>query len=825
VVVSAPQYRPIEGHFDEMIAPDGQIRPHWRALSDCLAGLGRHELHRRVQESSRLIRENGITYHVQREAQAGQTRPWPLDLIPCVISGQDWAEIERAVAQRARVLNAVLADVYGPQRSLREGLLPPAFVFNHPGFLRPCAWAVPQGQPWLNVIAVDLARGPDGRWRVIGDRTEAPIGAGYALENRLVINETLQDAFEQTGARRLAGYFGTMKDILAASAGGRENPRIGVLTPGPTAPTYFEHAFLARYLGYTLVEGSDLTVRERKVYLRTLGGLLPVDVILRRQEALECDPLELTSESANGAAGLLQARRAGYVSIVNSLGSGFAESPGLSAFLPALARALIGEDLLMDSAKTYWCGDPQSLDYVLGNLDTLVIKPAFATSKRSREFVSRMGAKGREDLADRLRNAPEAYAAQEYIPLSTTPVRSGSALVPRRLVIRTFAAGAGDAYQVMPGGLARVSSSRKSRNVSVVSGGLSKDLWVIGSDPDPGVSLLLTNRTPIDVSRATFDLPSRVGENLYWLGRYAERVEAIARLLRATIALLGVESVRRTPVALEGARSLLADLGVIPADGAAKDLRDHLEAAVYESEDRRGFGWQIHQLRHVAWMLRDRLSGDAWRTISRLESDYVDGCSHREDLDDLLDTVIMTLAAFSGAAMEAMTRGHGWRLLDVGRRLERALQVCALLRFGLAEPPAEERPRLELLLEAADSSITYRSRYLTSLQPDLVIDLLLIDDANPRAIVFQLRRLKEHIGNLPAGPANVRRSPQSRLLTDAIAAVELAELDELNAMKKGGRLALAALITRIEEDLERLSEALTQDYLTHAKPFRHLAAQ
>jgi uncharacterized alpha-E superfamily protein len=481
--------------------------------------------------------------------------------------------------------------------------------------------------------------------------------------------------------------------------------------------------------------------------------------------------------------------------------------------------------LLTESAPTYWCGDPQSLEYVLGNLDSLVVKPAFATSKRSREFASRMGVKDRAELAARIRATPEAYAAQEYVPLSTTPVRSGNHIVPRRLVVRAFAVGSGDNYRVMPGGLARVSPSRASRNVSMVSGGLSKDLWVIGPSQEPPVSLLTTNRTPIDVSRATFDLPSRVGENLYWLGRYAERVEATARLLRGATALLSVESTRRTDAALRGARAVLANLGHISEKGSQGDLRERLEKAVYESEDRKGFGWQVHQLRHVAWMLRDRLSGDAWRTISRLESEYVEACAERKDLEDLLDSVVMTLAAFSGAAMEAMTRGHGWRLLDIGRRLERALQVCGLLRASLVETAVDERARLELLLEAADSSITYRSRYLTSLQADLVIDLLLIDDANPRAIVYQLLRLKEHIASLPAGPSTVRKSPEARLVTDAIAAIELAQLDEISAVVKGRRESLEDLVSRIEEDLERLSDALTQDYLTHAKPFRHFAVQ
>ncbi|MCB1019982.1 MAG: circularly permuted type 2 ATP-grasp protein [Acidobacteria bacterium] len=825
MVVSAPQYNPIEGHFDEMLTPDGEVRPHWRPLADQILSLGRTELQRRAQESARLIRENGITYHVQREAQAGQSRPWPLDVVPCVLSAEDWGEIEAAVVQRARILNALLADIYGPQRTLREGLLPPAFVFSHPGYLRPCYGLYAQDGIWLNMLAIDFARAPDGRWRVIGKRTEAPIGAGYALENRLVTNETFGEAFDASGARRLASYFTAFKQSLAATANGRENPRVAILTPGPGAPTYFEHAFLARYLGYTLAEGSDLTVRERKVYLRTLGGLIPVDIIMRRQEAVECDPLELTSDSANGAAGLLQARRTGNVAVANALGSGFAESPALSAFLPRLAQALIGEDLLVDSAETWWCGDPNSLDHVLGNLENLVIKPSYATSKRSREFVARMGVRRREELADRLRANPEAYAGQELIPLSTTPVRSGTGLAPRPLVVRAFAVAYNGSYRVMPGGLARVSSSRRGPDVSVRSGGSCKDLWVVGAEPEPIVSLLQTTHRPIDVSRATIELPSRVGENLYWLGRYAERVEAGARLLRAASALLSLESGRRNTVAFESARALLTDLGYVSKESPPAGLQASIEAALFDAEDKGGFGWQIHQMRHVAWLLRDRLSEDAWRTISRLETDYVEARGKREDIDDLLGSVVLTLAAFSGAAMEAMTRGLGWRLLDIGRRLERALAVSALLQAGVAEPSGDERPRLELLLAAADSSITYRSRYLTSLQADLVIDLLLVDDANPRSIAFQLTRLKEHVAALPSSHSFSRRSPELRLVTDALFAVELAELDDLVAVEDGAREKLSALLTRIEDDLSGLSDTLTTDYLTHAKPFRHLAAQ
>lgn len=822
--VSVP-YQPLEGHFDEMMTLEGYVRPHWQPLEGVLSALGRAELQRRVEESRRVIRENGMTYHVQKEADVGAEpgRQWPLDIVPCVLSSEDWSTIEAAVMQRARLLNALLGDLYGPRRTVREGSLPPAFLFNHPGFLRPCDGIRPPDGLWLHNLAVDLIRGPDGAWRIIGERTETPMGLGYALENRLVLNETLAEAFRSTSVRRLASYFQDFKHSLATAARRLENPRIGVLTDGPSSPTYFEHAFLSRYLGYTLVQGSDLAVREKKVYLRTLGGLLPVDMILRRMESAACDPLELTSVSANGAAGLLDVVRAGKIAVANALGSGVAESHALSAFMPALSRSLLGEELHLDGPGTWWCGQPESLEYVIEHLSELVVKPTYRSLSERPLFGRQLNPVRRERLIAKMRANPNAFAAQKYVPASTTPVRTSSGLGPRFLVIRAFAASYGNSYRVMPGGLARVSSSTRSTDVSMVNRGLSKDLWVLGDFPEPAVTLVPQTRKPIDISRATFDLPSRVGENLYWLGRYAERVEATARIFRTTLDLMSGESTPRPESALAGAQALLRKMGRIPAEATGSKFQKGLTDALLHSSGKGGFSWQIHRLRSVAWLLRDRLSDDAWRAISRLETEYLEERGDFRTLDEMLGRVVTRLTSFSGSAMEAMTRGHGWRLLDIGRRLERALQITSLLQCGLVKPPADERARLELLLGAADSSITYRSRYLTSMQADLVIDLLLVDDANPRAVAFQLQRLKEHVSLLPQNPLTVRQSPQTRLVTDALAAVELSQLDQLSLLEDGERPELDALLLRIEQDLERLSEALTQDYLTHVKAVRQMS--
>ena len=827
-----PGYAPLAGHYDEMVGPDGALRPHWRTVTGALAAAGRHEIARRTQEARRLIRDNGMTFHVHREGGTRQ-RHWPLDLVPCVIDGAEWAGLERAVTQRARLLDAVLGDLYGPRRLISGGALPAEWLHANPAFLRGCHGLAPPGGRWLHLYAADLVRAPDGGWWVLGDRTEAPDGLGFALENRIVVNGVLSDLLVTAKARRLAATFESRKLSLAADAPGhRENPRIVVLTPGPTSENYFEHAFLARYMGYTLVEGTDLTVRNYRVYIKTLGGLEPVDLIVRSQPSEACDPLEFGGASVSGVPGLVEAVRRGTVAVANTLGSGVAQSPALMAFLPALCRRLLDAELQLPSVATWWCGDEAARAHVLGRLDELVIKPAYPRVRRERTFGRRLPEGQRARLADRIARQPHRYVAQEQVALSTTPVRAAGGLSPRFLVIRVYALAHGDGYDVLPGGLGRVSSSTDSLDVTLSGGGSSKDVWVVGETVAPHRSLIPDSVSPIAVSRATFDLPSRIADNLYWLGRYAERVGAAVRLLRAAMPLLSEESSRRSTAALTGALSFLTDLDYVPpGDGGAdlppaRALQAALASMLSEPDRRGSLRWQVDHLRNAAWLLRDRLSADSWRIISRLQSDLRTDRSARRERGGMrrtLDQMVMILASFSGAVNEGMTRGHGWRLLDFGRRLERALQVLQLLRHGLTTVAEDERARIELLLDATDSVMTYRSRYLTSLRANLLVDLLLLDDANPRGVAFQLDRLKQHVAQLPDPPAPGRRSPESKLVTAAVAAVELVDLDELCEVRDGRRPALAALLDRVQENLGGLSDALTRDYLTHAAPVRHLA--
>jgi uncharacterized circularly permuted ATP-grasp superfamily protein/uncharacterized alpha-E superfamily protein len=684
---------------------------------------------------------------------------------------------------------------------------------------------------YLHSYAADLARSPDGRWWVLADRTQAPSGFGYALENRLVSTRVLPDVFRTSHVRRLAHFFQSYREaLLRLVPAKRENPRIVVLTPGPYNETYFEHAFLARYLGYTLVEGGDLTVRDNHVFLKTLGGLLPVDVIVRRQDDQFCDPLELRGDSMLGVPGLVQAVRSGTVAMANPLGSGLAESPAYEAFLPGLCKHLLDEELKIPTVATWWCGQEEPLKYVTSHLETLVMKPTFPGVipglGGNPVFGSALSEQQRADLLARIRSEPSRWVAQEQVALSTAPVWDDGKLQPRHLVVRVFAVTTGEGYAVMPGGLTRISSSLESMVVSMQKGGGSKDTWVLGEGPEPPFTLMRPAAHPLEVSRATFDLPSRVADNLFWMGRYTERVEAAVRVTRAILGRVYQEADSARAAGMKAAVALLMALGNLEEKPLRAVPERDLLAMIYDPELPGGMVSSIHQARRVAWLLRDRISADAWLILNQLDQQF-SAAAPAEALQvgaaqDRLNHVILTLSAFSGMAMEGMTRGDGWRFLDIGRRLERAIQMTELLRYTLVPNSPADVGVLEAVLEIADGSITYRSRYLTSLQDDLVLDLLLVDEANPRSIAFQLVRLREHIDLLPASVQAIRRPTEARLALALLTAVQLADVRDLT--RPGSRAELDLLLEDLSTNLTQLSESLTHAYLSHATQSRQLAA-
>lgn len=788
--------------------------------------MGFGELTRRWETGRQLIETNGVTYNVYGDPQ-GKERPWLLDPIPFVVDAREWTHIERSVAQRATLLNAMLADLYGSRRLIEERHLPAGLLFSNPHFLRPCVGIDPPGDIHLHTYAADLARSPDGSWWVISDRTQSPSGIGYALENRLVSARTLPSVFNESRVRPLNAFLDARRVALQKMGLHRSaNPRVVVLTSGPNNETYFEHSFLAHHWGFPLVEGADLTVRNDQVYLKTLAGLERVDVILRRMDDSFCDPLELRGDSLLGVPGLTQAARSGNVVIANSLGSGLAETPAHMAFLPSLCDTLLGEPLLMPSVATWWCGQEIERRYVAEHLEDLVVKPTHPLPGRHPEFPSMMSAAQRLELLARIDSNPEAYVAQEEVALSTAPTRTETGLAPRHVVLRVFAIWDGQSYSVMPGGLTRVSTNTSSLVVSMQMGGGSKDTWVLGGEAE-------SQRHPSTLvpSKPT-ELPSRVADNLFWLGRYSERVESGVRLVRALLpSLSGEEDFGRTAT-LETAVHLFGNLGYLPEEFPAMSMahqRWHIESLlskmVYDPARSSGIGWNLNNVRRVSWPLKERLSNDTWRVLQQLESELSANVPISREYRlvaqmNLLDRVIVTLAAFSGLLMENATRGYGWRFLQIGKRLERALQTTDLLQATFSDAPFDVNPLLQTLLQAMDSSITYRARYFTDLQPEFALELLMNDPTNPRSLRFQLEALLEHLGQLPGyepGIEQLEGAPLPLMLAQsALRRVDEALIDDLVARDAEGSIeGMGELARQLKGTLYDISDALSARHFSH----------
>jgi uncharacterized circularly permuted ATP-grasp superfamily protein/uncharacterized alpha-E superfamily protein len=829
--------------FDEMVTGGGRLRPHWQKFMGALGALDPSLMHERWEAARRLLHQNGVTYNIYGDPQ-GMERPWPLDMIPLLIPAVEWEKIECGLVQRASLLNAVLADLYGKQDLVRSGRLPPALLFSDRGFQRAVHGAVPTGGVYLHLYAADLARSPDGRWWVLGDRTQTPSGAGYALENRSVVSRILADAFKDGNVQALAPFFTSLREMLVSLAPAKTpDPRIVLLTPGPYNETYFEHAYLARHLGITLVEGGDLTVRDRHVFLKTLSGLDPVHVILRRLDDDYCDPLELRADSSLGVAGLVQAVRAGTVTVANALGSGLVESLSFKPFLPMLCRHLLGEELKIPGVAMWWCGQKEERTYVTEHLDRLVIKPAFAHLGAEPVFGASLTRAERAALTAKINERPGDFIGQEQLGLSTVPTWIDDSLQPRPLVMRVYlAAKPGGGYTVMPGGLTRMSATAGRLIVSMQHGGGSKDTWVLGHSPSEyrvatsriqGVPSEVRSMEPrtiaareAEIRPHSGDLPSRVADQLFWLGRYAERSESVLRILR------GVYS-RLSDGARPGANDQLVPLmrlmdwsGMVPRDlvdlaesGTGRGLRQALQGAVFDGSHPNSLRANVQRLHRTGAGVRDRLSLDMWRVITQLDR-QCEPASARSRVDTAmllrLDDLITTLAALAGLEQESMMRGPGWRFLDIGRRLERGINCVTLMRGTRIADGAGDDPAVhEVLLELGESFMTYRERFYTTAQRTPVLYLLLCDETNPRALAYQLSHLSRHLAALPRPPMIDSKSQHS----PTAAAIRL--VDEAREVLREpdiirDRFALRSALNRLADRLPEISNLLAHAYFSHA---------
>ncbi|MEJ2471183.1 MAG: circularly permuted type 2 ATP-grasp protein [Desulfuromonadales bacterium] len=829
--------------YDEMYAGKGQLLPHWQPLMDELDQLGREGLERRHQEAQRLLRENGVTFNTYDGLQ-GTARPWHLDPIPLLISAEEWRAIEAGLIQRAELLNLILTDLYGPQRLLREGLLPPELIFAHAGFQRPCVGISLRTNRPLVICSSNLARGPDGRMWVIDDRAQAPSGAGYALENRMVMKRIAPALFRDSHVERLAGFFQPLRDRLARLAPqNREDPRIVVLTSGPYSPAYFEHAYLANYLGYTLVQGDDLSVRDGKVWLKSLEGLHQVDVILRRVDDAYCDPLELREDSRLGVTGLVQSARLGHVAIANPIGSNILENPALLPFLPAIARYFLGEELLLPSVATWWCGQDNERRFVLNNLDKLVIKPIYRSRNYRAVFGASLTAAEQVALRERILQKPYLYTGQEMVSFSTAPSLVDGWVEPRHAVLRSFLVAGDDGYVAMPGGLTRIAPQAGELVVSNRAGGLSKDTWVLSTEPVHYVSLW---RQPIQDQVLPFraePLPSRAADNLYWAGRYVERAEGTARLLRNILLLRRELRDANGDIPKPYFHSLLRALthvtGTYPGF-VGEESADLLEqplpelSSLLQDTSRVGsLSSTLQAFSQVTMTVREHWPTEIWRIIDAIQLEWVEDDKYSElahaRFQDRLDQLIMQLVAFSGLTAESMTRESGWLLLDIGRRLERALGLISLLRATLvtAMDDAVKRQLMETVLVICDSLNTFRRRYHSYMHLPTVLDLVLIDPQHPRSLAYQIECLQDHLVALPRTHISQRLGDDERCILEAYTSLRLADLAQLSQRDEteGYCRGLDELLSSLAENLWRFSDVITGTYFSHSQPPQQLTPQ
>ena len=798
-------YRPLPGIFDEMMDRDGRVRSHWQPLLAMFAALGPKQLSARFAAADRHVHDSGVFYRVYEET-TGAERPWPLSHVPLLIDASEWQMLKAGLAQRAELLEAVLADAYGAARLVREGRVPATVIAGNPEFLRPLVGVAPAGGVHLRFYAVDVGRSPTGHWWVLGDRTQAPSGAGYALENRLALSRAMPDVYRELRVERLAPFFQAVQAELSG-LNRQDDSRVCVLTPGPLNETYFEHAYLARYLGFLLVEGEDLTVRDDGVFIRTVSGLKRAEVLVRRLDADFADPLELNARSRLGVPGLVQAVRDGTVVIANALGSGVVEARAMSSFLPALAPAVLGSDLTLPNVATWWLGQARARNEIIERLDEMVIASAFSGElpgygERREVLGAALDPDERTRILTQISHRGIDFVAKEAVTLSTTPMWRYGRLEPRPFTLRLFLARTTEGWRVMPGGFVRVADDVDARAVSLQRGGRTGDAWVL-SDKPVAETTLLPAPDRITISRATGALPSRAANNLFWVARYVERAEATLRLVRALVTRAGDSDEAATRVVARIC-ALLGDWEAVPTElPNAKPVL--VAAAALQNRDLDGaMPYLVGAAKSAASVIRDRFSPDAWRALTdlfELINVPMDLPATESAIFERANRGLRIIASFSGLAQENMSQLAGWRFLELGRRIERAIATCRFIeQFAFTKLDGA----LDVLLELADSQITYRLRYVMVAAPAPVIDLVVLDPSNPRSVAYQLGRIEAHLAALPPRSDDGRLSPPEQIATSLATqfrTVDAAALD-------------LATFRRTESALMKLADVIASTYFT-----------
>jgi len=780
-------YAALPGIADEMLDTQGNVRPVWQHLLTTIGRMDETELANRFARADRYLRDAGVFYRAYG-AKDSSERSWPLSHIPVLIADAEWQAVSRGLIQRVELLERIAADIYGPNRLVAEGFLPPSLVASNPEFLRPMVGVQPADGHFLHFCSFEIGRGPDGNWWVLSDRTEAPSGAGFALENRVATTRAFSDVYAETHVHRLAGFFAAFRDELQSR---KKHPddRIAVLTPGVANETYFEHAYIARYLGFMLLEGEDLTVVDGRVMVRTVAGLKSIGVLWRRLDASFADPLELNQSSHIGTPGIVEALRSGSLSIVNSLGSGILETRAFLAFMPTICRHFLGQDLLLPSIATWWCGQQPEREQVAHNIEKMVIGPAYSTrpffdDNGQSVLGSSLRDTAKASIADWLTSDGSKLVGQEVVTLSTTPAWVNGRLTPRPMSLRVYAARTLDGWKIMPGGFARIGNGADAAAIAMQAGGSAADVWIVSDKPVERTTLLPPEES--FTRNMPGSLPSRAADNLFWLGRYIERAEGALRILRAW----------------HGRFAESADPGI----PLLKDVTEYLEALDIDTKEPvpASLLANINSALFSASNIRDRFSADGWLALNDLAKTarkFQATVQAGDDATHAMTILLRKLAGFAGLVHENMYRFTGWRFLSIGRYLERGLHMTRLLgHMSGADAPDGA---YDMLLEIGDSVMTHRRRYNVNTASLTVTDLLALDPLNPRSILYQLNEIKTEVEQLPNAFSNGQMSPFYREAMRLHAGLAVMTPEAMNI----------EVYEQLEQDLYRLSDILAQTYL------------
>jgi uncharacterized circularly permuted ATP-grasp superfamily protein/uncharacterized alpha-E superfamily protein len=825
-------YKNHPGLLDDACSAQGRVKPEWEYVLGSLRDLGATVLGEREQKVQRILRDDGATYNIH----SGDGSPWDLDPVPYIIGSEDWARIEAGLLERSELFNLILRDLYGPRTLLRHGLLPPEALFSHGGFLRACQGVQLPGEHELILHAVDMVRRRDGSMCVLSDRTQAPSGVGYVLENRTVMSRVFPSLYRDSHVHRIASFYQRLRLKLASLSPSDEAPLIALLTPGGQNEAYFEHTYLAGYLGFPLVQAGDLVVRNGFLWMKSMDGLKRVDVLLRWVDDIYCDPVELRSDSRLGVPGLLEVVRLGHVVVANPLGTGVLENPVFLKYLPELSKSLLGREPRLHSVKTYWCGDDEDLQFVTANIRELIIKPIYRGSGITSLWGGDLSDEQINHLLASLYSKRYQYVAQERLEKPHIPAFAQGALEPRPCLLRTFSVATDSSYKILPGGLTRIGIATGSRVISMQSGCPSKDTWVTATEPERTARI----DSALDSARGAMDsplvsLPSRVVENLYWMGRYAERAEASLRVLRTVFVLLHSEepigpdarkillhTVSRLTSTLPGFTTASEELLANPDDELVRIITDGNRSGSIKST--------LNAMLASADESKELLSTDTMRVINDLHDamkalDVALASGVTSAPEEALSPLVTALAALSGLMQESMIRGIGWRFMELGKRIERALQIIETVRC-LVMPITEEGDQstlLTALLVSMEVLITYRRRGRQRRGIELGLELVLLEGSNPRSLLFQLERLQQHLAALPK--AEIKGSEldeEDRTLLEAVTSLRLSRLPRLLESTSGSREDLGQLLLQLETLLQGFDRLISDKHFDHRSDVQQL---